>query len=135
VPNTDEITPAAAQQLCDMMRPEVGKWRDKGTTVGKVSFNGAAHNWAARNGGLKDVPVRDRKIVDTVTVEHCPDVRQQVLDALAIPDSASGLAGFHRPRQRTGSVVSTGCGAASPKQLDGRQYVRFMTVGRAMPGI
>jgi hypothetical protein len=32
VPNTDEITPAAAQQLCDMMRPEVGKWRDAVST-------------------------------------------------------------------------------------------------------
>ncbi|WP_406230657.1 hypothetical protein [Nocardia sp. NBC_01009] len=94
-PNTDEITPAAATQLCDMIRPEAGTWRDEGTMLGKISFNGTVHNWAARNGGLNDVVIADRKIIDTITLEHCPDVRQQVLDALDIPDLASGLAGFN----------------------------------------
>jgi hypothetical protein len=94
-PNTDQITSAAATQLCDMMQPEVGKWRDEGNVLAKISFNGTVHNWAARNGGLNDVVITDRKIIDTITLEHCPDVRQQVLDALNIPDLASGLAGFN----------------------------------------
>ncbi|WP_406276086.1 hypothetical protein OH799_04525 [Nocardia sp. NBC_00881] len=96
VPNTDEITPEAAKQLCDMIRPEIDRWRGQGPTVGKVSFNGTVHNWAARNGGLNDTVVRDRSVVDAITTQNCPDVRQQALEALDIPDLASGLAGFGR---------------------------------------
>lgn len=94
VPDTDRITPEAAQQLCDMIRPEIDNWRDQGHVLGRVSFNGTVHNWAARNGGLNDTVVRDRGIVDTITTQHCPDVRQQAIDALGISDLASGLAGF-----------------------------------------
>ncbi|MFX0581271.1 hypothetical protein [Nocardia nepalensis] len=96
VPNTDEITPTAAKQLCDMIRPEVDKWRNQGQQLGKISFNGTVHDWAARNGGLNDTVIRDRAIVDRITTTECPDVRLQVLDALQITTLADGLVGFGR---------------------------------------
>ncbi|WP_068056777.1 hypothetical protein [Nocardia xishanensis] len=94
VPNPDEVTPAAAAQLCDMMRDEVGKWREQGAVAGRVSFNATVHSWAFRNGGLNDAVIADQTIVDTATIQQCPDVRQQVMEALDIDDLASGLAGF-----------------------------------------
>ncbi|WP_433680451.1 hypothetical protein [Nocardia sp. CA-119907] len=96
VPNTDEITPTAARQLCEMIGPEVDKWRTQGTQLGKISFNGTVHDWAARNGGLNDTVIKDRAVVDRITVTECPDVRQQVLDALQISTLADGLLGFGR---------------------------------------
>jgi hypothetical protein len=96
VPNTDEITPAAAEQLCDMMRADIDTWRGQGATVAKVTFNGTVHNWAARNGGLNDVVVTDRGTIDTITTQNCPDVREQAVQALNVPDLASALAGFGR---------------------------------------
>ncbi|MET8877405.1 hypothetical protein [Nocardia sp. NPDC004604] len=96
VPNTDEITPTAARQLCEMIGPEVDKWRTQGRQLGKISFNGTVHDWAARNGGLNDTVIRDRAVVDHITVTECPDVRLQVLDALQISTLADGLLGFSR---------------------------------------
>ncbi|MGK8488153.1 hypothetical protein [Nocardia asiatica] len=88
-----EITSEAARQLCDMIQPELDNWRDQGSTVAKVSFNGTVQNWAARN-ELTDDVIKDKTIVDTVTTQTCPDVRQQALEVLDVPDLASGLVGF-----------------------------------------
>ncbi|WP_433756843.1 hypothetical protein [Nocardia sp. CA-135398] len=96
VPNPDEITPTAAKQLCDMLKPEVDRWRTEGAQLGKLGFNGTVHDWAARNGGLNDTVLKDRAIVDRITTTECPDVRQKVLDALDISTLADGLAGFGR---------------------------------------
>jgi len=95
---TDEapvISPEAAQQLCDMIEPEIDNWREQGSTVAKVTFNGTVQNWAARNDGLNDDVIRDKNIVDEVTTKTCPDVRQQALDVLEVPDLASALIGFN----------------------------------------
>ncbi|MBF6210046.1 hypothetical protein IU433_03170 [Nocardia puris] len=89
-----EITPAAAQQLCDMIGSEVDTWRDQGTAVARVSFNGTVQNWAARNDGLNDEILRDKTIVDDVTTQACPDVRQNALDALGTEDLAGALVGM-----------------------------------------
>ncbi|WP_159840589.1 hypothetical protein [Nocardia sp. CY41] len=96
VPDTDQITPEAATQLCDMMRADIDTWRGQGATLAKVTFNGTVHNWAARNGGLNDVVVTDRGTVDALTTQTCPDVREQAVQALDVPDLASALAGFGR---------------------------------------
>ncbi|MEU2037153.1 hypothetical protein [Nocardia niwae] len=96
VPNTDQITQEAAKQLCDMMRADIDTWRGQGATLAKVTFNGTVHNWAARNGGLNDVVVTDRDTVDAITTQNCPDVREQAVQALDVPDLASALAGFGR---------------------------------------
>ncbi|MDO3647747.1 hypothetical protein [Nocardia mangyaensis] len=89
----DKVTPQAAQQLCDMISPEIDNWRDQGSTVAKVTFNGTVQNWAARNDGLNDEVLRDKTLVDTVTTRTCPDVRQQALEVLEVDDLASALVG------------------------------------------
>ncbi|MFD6161127.1 hypothetical protein ACFWF7_13875 [Nocardia sp. NPDC060256] len=95
VPDPDaQISAAAAKQLCDMMRPDIDKWRTDGAAVGRVSFNGTVHDWAARNGGLNGAVLKDRGVVDQITTQHCPDVRQQALGALDTDDLASALVGF-----------------------------------------
>ncbi|GAB4586516.1 hypothetical protein [Nocardia sp. IFM 10818] len=90
----DVVTPAAAQQLCDMIGSEIGNWRGQGSALAKVSFNGTVQNWAARNDGLNDEILRDKTIVDAATSGTCPDVRGQALEVLEVPDLASALAGF-----------------------------------------
>ncbi|WP_405164944.1 hypothetical protein OG203_07480 [Nocardia sp. NBC_01499] len=94
VPNPDDhISTAAEKQLCDMMRPDIDKWRTDGDS-GRVAFNATVHDWAARNGGLNDTVIKDRGIVDQITKQNCPDVRQQAIDALGTADLASALVGF-----------------------------------------
>ncbi|UGT44567.1 hypothetical protein LTV02_14765 [Nocardia yamanashiensis] len=88
------ISTEAAQQLCEMMKPEVSKWRDQGPTIGRVAFNGTVHNWAMRNNGINAAVMRDRAVVDQVTTSQCPDVRQDAIAALEIDSLAAGLAGF-----------------------------------------
>ncbi|MGV9613582.1 hypothetical protein [Nocardia xishanensis] len=88
-----EISSEASQQLCDMIQTELDNWRGQGSTVAKTSFNGTVQNWAARN-ELTDDVVKDKTVVDTVTTQSCPDVRQQALEVLAVPDLASALVGF-----------------------------------------
>ncbi|MEV6279542.1 hypothetical protein [Nocardia sp. NPDC051832] len=94
IPNPDQITPEAANQLCGMFRDELGEWKSQGSVLARVGFNGTVHNWALRNGGLNDLIVRDRTVVDTATGAACPQTRDEVLEALDVPDLASGLAGF-----------------------------------------
>lgn len=89
-----QIGPEAAAQLCDMMRAEIGNWQQQGTTVAKVSFNGTVHNWALRNGAVNAAVTRNREVIDTVTTENCPDVRDQAIAAFGTDDLASALAGF-----------------------------------------
>ncbi|MFI6042687.1 hypothetical protein ACIA8C_13695 [Nocardia sp. NPDC051321] len=95
VPDPDkQISGAAAKQLCDMMRPDIDKWHTEGAALGRVAFNGTVQNWAARNGGLNDTVIKDRGVVDQITKQNCPDVRQQALEALDTADLASALVGF-----------------------------------------
>ncbi len=89
-----EIGTAAADQLCDMLRAEIDNWRQQGTAVARVSYNGTVHNWALRNGAINTAITLNRGAIDTVTIQRCPDVRDQVLATLDISDLASGLAGF-----------------------------------------
>lgn len=92
---TPVISPEAAQQLCDMIQSDLDNWRDQGPTLAKVTFNGTVQNWAARNEGLNDDVIRDKTIVDTVTTQTCPDVRQQALEALDVTELSSALLGFN----------------------------------------
>ncbi|MEU6829189.1 hypothetical protein ABZ894_11120 [Nocardia beijingensis] len=87
-----EISDASAAQLCDMIRPELSNWRIQGGTLGKIGLNALVHEWALRNGGINGAVLADKPIVDRVTIKACPDVRQQAVEALGIPDLASGLA-------------------------------------------
>ncbi|APE38387.1 hypothetical protein BOX37_15830 [Nocardia mangyaensis] len=77
-----------------MIAPELDNWRTQGTAVAKVSFNGTVHNWAARSGGINAAVTRNRAVIDTVTSQHCPEVRERAIQILEVPDLASALAGF-----------------------------------------
>lgn len=90
----DTVTPEAARQLCDMIGTEIDNWQNQGSIVARVGFNGTVQNWAARNNGLNDEVLTDKSIVDTVTTQTCPDIRERALGALDVPDLASALVGF-----------------------------------------
>ncbi|MFC9995060.1 hypothetical protein [Nocardia sp. NPDC127526] len=93
-PGGPTISLDAANQLCDMMRPEISTWSEQGPQLGKVAFNGTVHNWALRNNGINAAILQDRAVVDTATLTACPDVRQEALQVLRIGSLAEGLAGF-----------------------------------------
>ncbi|MEU1986177.1 hypothetical protein [Nocardia sp. NPDC019395] len=86
------VTDKAAQNLCDMMRPELSNWRVQGPTLGRVGLNLMVHEWALTNGIGNAAVLADKGVVDRATTETCPDVRTQAIEALEIPDLASGLA-------------------------------------------
>lgn len=90
----DVVTPESSQQLCDMIGSEIDNWGDLGPVAARVAFNGTVQNWAARNDGLNDEIIQDTGIVDTVTTQTCPDVRDQALGVLDTDTLASALAGF-----------------------------------------
>lgn len=89
------ISAEAAKQLCDMIEPEIDNWREQGPTVAKVTFNGTVQNWAARNEGLNDDVIRNKGIVDEVTTQTCPEVRDQALEVLEVSELADALLGFN----------------------------------------
>ncbi|HEY5857605.1 MAG TPA: hypothetical protein VIW24_27135 [Aldersonia sp.] len=93
-PGTPGVSEQAAQNLCDAIEAELSNWRVQGPTLGKPGLNLLVQQWAAQNGNLNIYVLRDRTIVDDATKSACPDVRQQAIDALEIPDLASGLVGI-----------------------------------------
>lgn len=91
-PSPPVISDTAAAQLCDMIKPELSNWRVQGPTLGKIGLNALVHEWALRNGGINGAVLADKPIVDRLTTKSCPDVHQEAIQALELPDLASGLA-------------------------------------------
>lgn len=89
-----EISDQAADKLCSDIAGQLSDWRVQGPTLGKPGLNILVQTWAAQNGVINAAVVRDRSIIDKVTSEKCADTRQQAIEALNIPDLASGLLGF-----------------------------------------
>ncbi|WP_040688425.1 hypothetical protein OIE68_43930 [Nocardia vinacea] len=89
---TLEISDASATQLCDMIRPELSNWRVQGPTLGKIGLNALVHEWALRNGGINGHVLADKAMIDRITTKSCADVHQQAIEALELPDLASGIA-------------------------------------------
>ncbi|MEV6139298.1 hypothetical protein AB0L63_25245 [Nocardia sp. NPDC051990] len=87
-----EISDASATQLCDMIRPELSNWRVQGPTLGRIGLNALVHEWALRNGGINGHVLADKAMIDRITTKSCADVHQQAIEALELPDLASGLA-------------------------------------------
>lgn len=87
-----EVSDKAAQNLCDMMRPELSNWRVQGPTLGRIGLNAMVHEWALTNGGINAQVLADKAVVDRVTVKACSDVHDEAVQALELPDLASGLA-------------------------------------------
>ncbi|MFC9437871.1 hypothetical protein [Nocardia sp. NPDC057030] len=89
---TPDISDAAAAQLCDMIKPELSNWRVQGPTLGRIGLNALVHEWALRNGGINGAVLADKPIIDRLTTKSCPDVQKEAIQALELPDLASGLA-------------------------------------------
>ncbi|MFI2230794.1 hypothetical protein [Nocardia testacea] len=87
-----EVSDKAAQNLCDMMRPELSNWRVQGPTLGRIGLNAMVHEWALTNGGINAQVLADKAVVDRATVQACSDVHDEAVRALELPDLASGLA-------------------------------------------
>lgn len=87
-----EVSDQAARNLCDMMEPELSNWRVQGPTLGRVGLNAMVHEWALTNGAINAQVLADKAVVDRVTTQTCSDVHAQALQALELPDLASGLA-------------------------------------------
>ncbi|MFI9534804.1 hypothetical protein ACIG56_16320 [Nocardia fusca] len=87
-----EVSDKAAQNLCDMMRPELSNWRVQGPTLGRIGLNAMVHEWALTNGGINAQVLADKAVLDRVTLEACSDVHDEAVRALELPDLASGLA-------------------------------------------
>ncbi|WP_028477373.1 hypothetical protein [Nocardia sp. CNY236] len=90
-PNNAEVSDTAATQLCDLIEPELSNWRIQGPTLGKIGLHTLLAEWVFRNSEVAPTIATDKAIIDRVTAQHCPDVRRQALEALKIPDLASGL--------------------------------------------
>lgn len=75
-----------------MIRPELSNWRVQGPTLGRIGLNAMVHDWALRNGAINAQVLADKQSIDRITTKACPEVRQEAIDALQLPDLASGLA-------------------------------------------
>ncbi|MGX1805114.1 hypothetical protein ACWIGI_05315 [Nocardia sp. NPDC055321] len=86
------VSDEAAKQLCDLLRPQLSDWRVQGPTLGGIAYNATVHDWALRNGGINVQVLGDKDVVDRITKANCSDVRDQAIQALEIPNLATGLA-------------------------------------------
>ncbi|MVU83497.1 hypothetical protein GPX89_40455 [Nocardia sp. ET3-3] len=82
------VTDDQAKQLCDLIRPQLSDWRVQTPTLDKISLNTTVAQWALQTGVNV---LSERGVVDRVTIKSCPDVRDEALKAIEIPDLASGL--------------------------------------------
>ncbi|MFI1919477.1 hypothetical protein [Nocardia sp. NPDC020380] len=87
-----QVSDAVAQQLCDLIKPQLSDWRVQGPTLGKISLNASVHEWGLRNGGINIQILNDKEVVDRVMTKQCPDTHTQALQALELQTLASGLA-------------------------------------------
>ncbi|MFC9876271.1 hypothetical protein [Nocardia salmonicida] len=88
------IGPAAGARLCETMWADLDSWRQQGSAIARVRFNGVVHTWALRNGAINIAVADHRDAIDTVTRDQCPNARQQVTQIIDTMDLASGLIGF-----------------------------------------
>lgn len=90
----DAITDQQRQQLCTDLGEQLQEWRLQGPTLGRGGLNIVVQTWAAQSGVINVQVVQNRSIVDDITSAQCPDVREEAMRSLDIPDLASGLVGF-----------------------------------------
>ncbi|MFC8044418.1 hypothetical protein [Nocardia sp. NPDC057353] len=86
------VPAAAATDLCNMLRPELSNFRVQGPTLGRIGLNALVHEWALRNGGINGQVLADKAVVDRTLTGACPDVHQQAIEALGLPNLAAGIA-------------------------------------------
>ncbi|MBM7460422.1 hypothetical protein ACIBED_04750 [Rhodococcus coprophilus] len=89
-----DVTDAQAEDLCTRMEAQLSPWRTYTPSVGRGGLNILVAEWAGANGLDFLAVAGDRARIDTITSEQCPEVREEAITALEIPDLASGLVGF-----------------------------------------
>ncbi|MFF0545960.1 hypothetical protein ACWEVD_13405 [Nocardia thailandica] len=92
-PPPPPVTTASADDLCGMMRSQVGDWQALGQTSARIGFTGTMTLWT-RNGNDAANVARDRGVVDDITARQCPELRQKTITAVGTPDLATALGGF-----------------------------------------
>lgn len=90
----DTITDQQRLQLCTDLGEQLQEWRIQGPTLGRGGLNLVVQTWAAQSGVINLQVFQDRSIVDEITIAECPEVREEAMRSLDIPDLASGLVGF-----------------------------------------
>ncbi|MBB5918165.1 hypothetical protein BJY24_007077 [Nocardia transvalensis] len=87
-----EVPDQAAKALCDKIQVQLSDWRVQGPTLSRVALNITVHEWAATEGGINGRVLGDKAVVDRITTTTCSDVHTQAIQALELPDLASGIA-------------------------------------------
>ncbi|QNG18467.1 hypothetical protein G4H71_01215 [Rhodococcus triatomae] len=93
-PAAGGVTEAQAAALCGDLEGQLQSWRTYTPTIGKTGLNGLVLTWIAQNGLNPIEFAQDRARIDAITTAACPQVRQEAITALEIPDLASGLIGL-----------------------------------------
>lgn len=88
------FTEAQAADLCARLEGQLSNWRTYTPSVGRGGLNILVGEWGAANGVDLVALAGDRGRIDAATSAQCPEVREEAVQALEIPDLASGLVGF-----------------------------------------
>ena len=88
------VTEAQAADLCTRMEGQLQSWRTYTPSMSKPGLNLLVGEWAAANGVDLIALAGDRGRIDEITAAQCPDIRDQALEALQIPNIASALVGY-----------------------------------------
>ena len=88
------VTETQAADLCTRMEGELQSWRTYTPSMSKPGLNLLVGEWPATNGIDLIALAGDRARIDEITTTQCPDVRDEALRALEIPDFASALVGY-----------------------------------------
>lgn len=93
-PSEPVLAQETVNDLCGILDAQKGTWRAIGPSVAQVAFIGAMRLWTVRDGTANAAISYNRSIVDIVTDQTCPEVREATLDVLDQPDLRTALAGF-----------------------------------------
>jgi len=88
------FTEAQTADLCARMEAQLQSWRTYTPSIGRGGLNILVGEWGAANGIDLFALAGDRSRIDAATSAQCPEVREEAIRSLEIPDLASGLVGF-----------------------------------------
>ncbi|WP_316575273.1 hypothetical protein [Nocardia canadensis] len=94
VPTEPTISQASVDELCGILDGQQGTWKALGPRVARVAFTGAMKLWTVQDTTANAALSWNRHIVDTVTTQTCPVVRDDTLVVLDVPDLKAALGGF-----------------------------------------
>lgn len=88
------VTEAQAADLCTRIDGQLQSWRTYTPSMNKPGLNLLVGEWGAAHGVDLIALAGDRGRIDEITAAQCPDIRDEALKALEIPDFASALVGY-----------------------------------------